>query len=133
MHKETPSWVYVPLNVHAVGRARLQSRLLTDTLTLQEHRSRFYREDPTCLLCYRETEDVAHVLMRCPILAASRVARIEPILYRVELIGNPPPRDDEELIQILLGFTSDEHFRTAVSPRKHRLPYAYPPAPLSLP
>ena len=121
MSKERPTWTYVPLNTHAVARARIQTRLLTDTLTLQKHRSRFYKEDPTCRLCYRETEDVAHVLMRCPALAASRADKIQPILQRMQLIGDSPPRNDEELIQILLGFTSDEQLYNLGSIACHSL------------
>ena len=105
--KERPTWQHVGLNPFQVDRARLQARLLTDTLTLQVHRAKFYKEDPTCRLCHIEPEDISHTLMRCPALTPTRQKMLTPLLQRMEMIGDKPPKDDEDLINVLLGFTSD--------------------------
>ena len=105
--QERPTWQHVELNHQAVARGRLQARLLTDTITLQKHRAKFYSEDPSCKLCHQEEEDVAHVLARCPALNHTRHTLLQPIFRRMIEIGDPPPRSEEEIIQILLGFSSD--------------------------
>ena len=70
---ERPTWDHVAMNTIAVNRARLQARLLTDTITLQCHRAKFYKEEPTCNLCGLEEEDVRHMLLRCPSLSSIRM------------------------------------------------------------
>ena len=95
------------LNTHAIARARLQARLLTNTLTLQAHRAKFYGEEATCRLCLLEDENIAHVLMRCPALVQTRVTLLQSMLQRMQDIGDSPPEDDEDVIQVLLGYTSD--------------------------
>ena len=104
---EQPTWEHVDLNPFAVDRARLQARLLTDTLTLQYHRAKFYGESPTCKLCNMEDETVDHMLARCPALSQTRSSQLQPIFGRMQSIGEGPPRCEEETIQLLLGFTSD--------------------------
>ncbi len=105
--QERPTWEHVEMNPISVDRARLQSRFLTDTITLQYHRSKFYKEDPTCRLCGLEDEDVKHMLMRCPSLSFTRQKSLKPVYKRILELGDKFPDDDEEMIQVLLGFTSD--------------------------
>ena len=104
-HK-TASWEHMELNTHTIARARLQARLLTDTMTLQAHRARFYGKKATCRLYLLEDENVAHALMRCPARAQTHITLLQPMLQRMQDISDSPPEDDEDIIQVLLSYTS---------------------------
>ena len=86
------------LNTHAVSRARLQARLLTNTLTPQAHRAKFYGEETTCRLCLLDNENVAHAVMKCPALVQTHVTLLQPMT----------PEDDEDIMEVLLSYTSDQ-------------------------
>ena len=103
----SPTWNKAEMNPHAVAWMRLQARLITDMLTLQSHRAKFYGESPTCQLCFMEDETVTHVLARCPALSHNRFTLLQPILHRIQIIGDTPPTTDEDIIQVLLGYSSD--------------------------
>lgn len=107
IHQEIPSWEHVEMNPYAVDRARLQARILTETFTLQKHRAKFYKESPNCRLCLLEPEDSAHMLLRCPALQLTRCSALLPVYQRIQDIGNQPPRSENELLEILLGFSRD--------------------------
>ena len=98
-----PAWKNVDLNTHAVARARLQARLLTDTLTLQYHNGKFYNENPLCKLCHTEEETRLHMLVRCRTLSETRLKMIQPIFERMQELGWGPPSDDEDMLRLILG------------------------------
>ena len=56
------------------GRIPTKLRILTGTYILQTNRAAFNQNsvDPTCRLCSKENEDVAHFLLRCPELKKVR-------------------------------------------------------------
>ena len=102
---EPPSWEHVALNTHAVSRARLQTQLLTNTLTvtLQSHRATFYKEDPTCRICGTEPETTVHLLSRCPALSQARSVMLKPILLNLQASSSSLPTSDEDTARLLLG------------------------------
>jgi hypothetical protein len=51
--------------------AGIKVKIATDTLTLQIHKAKFSKNvesSAKCLLCLDESEDITHVLLRCPAL-----------------------------------------------------------------
>ena len=106
---EPPTWDHVDNNTHAVAKKRLQTRLLTNTYTLQMHRSTFYKEDPTCRICRTGPETVIHLLSICPALSHLRAMLMAPIINHITNFSIPTIRNDsilspeEELARLLMG------------------------------
>ena len=64
--------------VRQVKRCIVKARVLTGTYTLQAHRAVFNRSvDPTCPHCQLETEDLRHMICRCPAYHQDRVSTVE--------------------------------------------------------
>ena len=108
--QKQPTWKHVEMNAVAINRSRLQARLLTDTFTLQKHRHKFYKEDPTCKLCNEEVEDATHLLLRCSRTEECRKKVLRPILTRMERMEMTIEEEerDKVITEILLGLTDDE-------------------------
>ena len=98
-----PTWDHVELNTHAVARARLQARLLTNTYTLQAHRGKYYGEDPTCQLCGMEPETTVHLLASCTRLQDIRSNNLGAIYERLWSRGHPIPSSPAEVARLMLG------------------------------
>ena len=86
------------IHISALTRARIKSRLLTGTYTLQSSRAKFNKNsvDPTCPLCHTGTEDVTHMLIMCSALQDTRLRLLPNLLElvidttaREELVRNP--------------------------------------------
>ena len=98
MNHPHPVWHYVAPNMRDTSRARIKSRLLTGTYTLQSSRAKFNKNsvDPTCPLCHTGTEDVTHMLVMCSALQDTRLRLLPNLLElvidttaREELVRNP--------------------------------------------
>ena len=117
---DPPSWKHVDNNTHAVSKMRLQTRLLTNTYTLQTHRAKFYKEDPTCRLCGLEEETVIHMLTSCPSLSYTRNILLHPIMNNIRncIIASTP----EEIAKVLLGvYKTDEKTSRMISTACYKL------------
>ena len=101
----SPSWKHVKLNCQSVARARIQARLMTNTLTLQAHRASFYGEDPTCKLCNLEPETTTHLLTTCPAMSHMREELLDPIYEHMYLSSMTIPKSKDDLAKLLLGIT----------------------------
>jgi hypothetical protein len=86
-------WHYINPNPQRVARVKLQTRLLSGTLTLQAHRSTFYK------LCGLSPETEVHFLASCSMLEQCRTTLLRPLLDRL-------PADLRSLI------TSNSHLLT---------------------
>ena len=80
-----PAWHYVAPNMRDTSRARIKSRLLTGTYTLQYNGAKFNKNslDPTCPLCHTGTEDVTHMLILCSALQDTRLRLLPNLLELV--------------------------------------------------
>ena len=96
---EQPSWSHTESNNHSVARARL----ITNTYTLQLHRSTFYNEEPTCKLCALESETTIHLLTTCPVLSLKRKSLLHPIISNIRATNAREPVTQVEWSKALLG------------------------------
>ena len=60
--------------LHDVRRGVVKCGILTGTYTVQTIRSKFnqYQVNSTCPLCFKENEDIIHMLLRCSVLHSVR-------------------------------------------------------------
>ena len=71
-----PVWVSTENSVTDVRKAIVKARILTATCLLQTNIHRFsqYSEEPTCILCKQQEEDIFHMLLYCPLLTDTRLS-----------------------------------------------------------
>ena len=80
-------WRDAGYDIMSVQRAGWKARLMSGTYMLQATRARFnqFEVDPTCLLCFKEPENIEHFLLRCESLNKIR----QPFLDKIyKLIQN---------------------------------------------
>ena len=63
-------WESAANNLHDIGRSIIKVRMMTGVYMLQSTRARFnqYSVEKTCPLCRLDSEDLTHMLLRCPAL-----------------------------------------------------------------
>ena len=79
-------WEAAANNVHDIRRSITKVRMMTGVYMLQSTKAKFnqYSVEKTCPLCRLESEDLTHMLLRCPALAVIRKSSLAPIRDLVE-------------------------------------------------
>ena len=67
-------WESAANNLHDIRRSITKVRMMTGVYMLQSTRARFnqYSVEKTCPLCRLDSEDLTHMLLRCPALSDVR-------------------------------------------------------------
>ncbi|MES9881858.1 MAG: reverse transcriptase family protein [Sedimenticola sp.] len=80
-----PVWRTINHSTLDVKRGITKARLLTGTYMLQSTKARFnkYEVDETCPLCRLESEDLSHMLTRCPALSCVRNIYISDMRHTI--------------------------------------------------
>jgi hypothetical protein len=105
-------WKMVPNDCIEVKRAEVKVRLLTGTYMLQSKKAKFSnnKETDICKLCYLETEDIEHSLIKCICLADTRNTYFRTLkcyLDRIKRYICNTIVSDVLLLQLILDPTMD--------------------------
>ena len=106
----------------AVARYAVKIKMVTGTYILQSNRASFNNSeiDPNCLLCAEEPETLAHFILKCEKLEATRaniMCSIEQCVYSYTGL-KLCDLSDEEVLQLILdvGKLESSHFRQLLKP-----------------
>ena len=92
-----------------------RARMLAGRFKTQLETSRFYKkEDSICKLCKQESEDIGHILVRCPILQDRRANKVRILQAIYEENQLPSPVEEAEICSAILN--GDCYIRSSVSP-----------------
>ena len=100
-----PLWLSCRGNPFHINAASTRARMLTGRFRVQATISKFSKGDisPTCCLCGLETEDIEHMVARCPSLAEVRSEKIKELCSMYIEEGLQPPTSTTELTSAILN------------------------------